>query len=95
MRMRLAALVFLLACPSATACINDEESPSHEREFRSSYLKDLGRLAGDAEGSRGGFIDEAWYYAGGAAVVIATLAFSARRERAAGGQKPCQVGELA
>jgi hypothetical protein len=29
--------VLLLGAASASACINDSELPSHEREFRSSY----------------------------------------------------------
>ena len=37
----LAGLVFASAAPSATACINDRESPTHEKEFKSDYLKQV------------------------------------------------------
>ena len=37
----LAALVFAWAAPAATACINDRESPTHEKEFKSDYLKQV------------------------------------------------------
>jgi len=35
----LAGLVFACAAPAATACINDSELPTHEKEFKSDYLK--------------------------------------------------------
>jgi hypothetical protein len=35
----LPALLLASAVPVATACINDREAESHEREFKSQYLK--------------------------------------------------------
>ncbi len=86
---RFVGLIVLASCSSiASACINDEEAPAHEREFRSSYLVASNRFASKDESS-GQFINEAWLYAGGAVMVIGALAFSTRRERAASGRKPC------
>jgi hypothetical protein len=38
MKRRLAGLILLGCHGSALACLNDNELPSHEREFRSQYL---------------------------------------------------------
>jgi hypothetical protein len=35
----LSALLLASAVPAATACINDREAETHEREFKSQYLK--------------------------------------------------------
>ena len=37
MRRALACLFVALMAAPAAACINDQESPAHEREFRSDY----------------------------------------------------------
>jgi hypothetical protein len=41
MRWFLSAVLLLSAVPAALACINDRESTSHEREFKSSYLQQV------------------------------------------------------
>lgn len=38
MRWLITALVLVLSTTAATACINDREVESHEREFKSHYL---------------------------------------------------------
>ena len=39
----LTATLFALAAPAATACINDRESPTHEKEFKSDIQPTVGR----------------------------------------------------
>jgi hypothetical protein len=39
MRWFLSAVLLVSAVPAALACINDRESTSHEREFKSSYMR--------------------------------------------------------
>jgi hypothetical protein len=39
MRWFLSAVLLVSAAGAATACINDREAESHEREFKSQYLK--------------------------------------------------------
>jgi hypothetical protein len=39
MRWFLSAVLLLSAVPAALACINDREASSHEREFKSSYIR--------------------------------------------------------
>jgi hypothetical protein len=86
---RIACVLILAACSTASACINDEESPSREREFRSTYLRARSMLVGTPSGESGGrFIDEKWLQAGGAAMLVGALAFSARRQRS--GSKRCE-----
>jgi hypothetical protein len=67
---RLLVCLFVAACPaSAFACINDNELPSHEREFRSQYrdsLVEYGRPPARSDGSR-----VFWLMTGGGVVLLA------------------------
>jgi hypothetical protein len=63
----------------ATACLNDNELPAHEREFRSEYVR--GFIAPAATPRAPSF----WLPAGiGTALLIGACAFAARAGRAKG-----------
>ncbi len=70
-----------MAGSTAVACINDHESSSQEREFRSAYLRENGLLANEADDAGSRFLDEKWLYAAGAAMLAGSLAFCVRREK--------------
>jgi hypothetical protein len=80
-------LVFLAAlgiCCCATACINDNESPQHEREFRSQYLVSRSPLRVPA--SR---INERLYVTAGSALLVGAFAVALSRPKER--SKPCDL----
>jgi hypothetical protein len=83
MRRLLAFLAVMGLCTGALACINDNESPQHEREFRSQYL-----LAGSAPPEPASSpLDYRMYVAAGMVLLIGAsgIAFSRGQSRS----KPC------
>ena len=71
----LSFLVVFVLCGSALACLNDEETPTHEREFRSQYLLVDGIRPPNPDRP----IDERLLVGGGAVLLIGAIVISARR----------------
>lgn len=81
-RLRGLLICFLVAAVGgpATACMNDEESPIHEREFRSQYGEWAGLPSGDeiAHHYRG---RHELLMGGGAALLAGAAVLAAKRPR--------------